>query len=63
MEQHKRTIARAFSWRVTATIATAVWIGIESAIAMNIAMTVLHFVHERIWLQINWGFIKQTNNN
>ena len=59
MEQHKRTIARAFSWRVTATIVTALWIGIESAIMMNIVMTLIHFIHERIWLKVNWGLIKE----
>ena len=59
MEQHKRTITRAFSWRVTATIVTALWIGIESAIWMNIVMTLIHFVHERIWLKVEWGLIKE----
>jgi uncharacterized membrane protein len=55
MEQHRRTLARSASWRVTATIVTAVWTGIESAIWMNLAMTIVHYAHERIWLKIQWG--------
>jgi uncharacterized membrane protein len=55
MEQHKRTIARSASWRITATIVTAMWTGIESAILMNIAMTFVHYIHERIWLKVDWG--------
>jgi len=55
VEQHKRTIARSASWRITATIVTAMWTGIESAILMNIAMTFVHYIHERIWLKVDWG--------
>lgn len=55
MEQHVRTIARSASWRITATIVTALWTGIESAIWMNLFMTVVHYVHERIWIKISWG--------
>jgi len=55
MEQHRRTIARAISWRVVATLVTAVWTGLSGAIVINIFMTVAHYVHERAWLKINWG--------
>lgn len=55
MEQHKRTVARSASWRITATIVTALWTGIESAIWMNLIMTVVHYLHERIWLKLEWG--------
>ena len=54
-ETHKRTIARAASWRITATLVTAMFTGLEGAIAINIAMTVVHYIHERIWLRIRWG--------
>jgi len=57
METHKRTLTRAATWRVTATAVTAVWTGIEGAIAINIAMTIVHYIHERIWLKIDWGKI------
>jgi uncharacterized membrane protein len=54
-ESHKRTLARAASWRVTATLVTAAWTGIEGAIIINIFMTIVHYIHERIWLKIKWG--------
>ena len=59
MELHTRTIARAASWRVTATAVTAVFTGLEGAILINIAMTFVHYVHERIWLKVKWGIKKE----
>lgn len=59
MELHTRTIARAASWRVTATAVTAVFTGLEGAIIINIAMTFVHYVHERIWLKVKWGIKKE----
>lgn len=55
METHKRTLIRAASWRVTATATTALFTGIEGAIVINIIMTVVHYVHERVWLKFKWG--------
>ena len=55
METHKRTLTRAVTWRVTATAVTAVWTGLEGAIVINVVMTLVHYVHERIWLKIKWG--------
>lgn len=58
-ETHKRTIIRAITWRVVATLVTAAWTGLSGAIVINIFMTVAHYIHERLWLRINWG--KQAN--
>ncbi len=55
METHKRTLTRAFSWRVTATAVTAVFTGIEGAIIINVIMTFVQYVHERLWLKFDWG--------
>ena len=55
METHRRTLARALTWRITATAVTAVWTGIEGAIIINIFMTLAHYVHERAWLRVKWG--------
>ncbi len=60
MELHKRTIARAISWRIVATLVTAVWTGLSGAIIINVFMTLAHYVHERAWLKIQWG---KTNIN
>jgi|TARA_R110000868_G_scaffold363524_1_gene625833 uncharacterized membrane protein len=55
MELHKRTIIRAITWRIIATLVTAAWTGLSGAIVINIVMTIAHYVHERVWLKINWG--------
>ena len=55
METHKRTLTRAASWRVTATAVTAAFTGLEGAIVINIFMTIVHYIHERLWLKISWG--------
>lgn len=54
-ESHKRTIARAVCWRIIATLTTAIWAGWSGAIMANIVLTVLHYIHERVWLKIDWG--------
>lgn len=58
-ETHRRTIVRAITWRIVATLVTAAWTGLSGAIVINIFMTVAHYIHERLWLKINWG----TNEN
>lgn len=54
-ETHRRTIVRAITWRIVATLVTAAWTGLSGAIVINIFMTVAHYIHERAWLKINWG--------
>ena len=54
-ETHKITVARAITWRIVATLVTAVWTGLSGAIIINVFMTLAHYVHERAWLKINWG--------
>jgi uncharacterized membrane protein len=55
METHKRTFLRAITWRIVATLVTAAFTGLSGAIIINVVMTLAHYVHERIWLKINWG--------
>ena len=52
-ETHKRTLTRAASWRITATGVTAIFTGLEGAIVINVFMTIVHYIHERLWLKIN----------
>lgn len=54
-ESHTRTILRAITWRIIATAVTAIWTGITGAIVINCVLTVLHYIHERIWIKIRWG--------
>lgn len=55
VETHKRTLVRTIVWRLIATCVTALWTGITGAIVINIVLTVLHYIHERAWLKVNWG--------
>lgn len=54
-ESHKRTLVRAASWRITATLVTAAFTGLQGAIAINVVMTFVHYIHERAWLKLKWG--------
>jgi len=54
-ELHKRTLARAISYRIVATLITALFTGIGAAIALHIILTIIHYVMERLWLKIKWG--------
>jgi uncharacterized membrane protein len=54
-ETHKRTIVRAISWRIVATLVTAAFTGLSGAIVINIFMTIAHYIHERAWLKVKWG--------
>lgn len=63
METHKRTIVRAISWRIVATLVTAIWTGLSGAIVINIFMTLAHYVHERAWLRLDWGKTPNEDTN
>jgi uncharacterized membrane protein len=54
-ESHKRTIVRAISWRIVATLVTAAYTGLSGAIIINVWMTLAHYIHERAWLRWSWG--------
>lgn len=58
METHKRTIARAVSYRIIALLITAVWTGLADAVIIHIILTAIHYVMERLWLKIKWGRIE-----
>ena len=55
IELHKRTMVRAITWRIVATLVTAIWTGLSGAIVINIFMTIAHYIHERLWLKVKWG--------
>ena len=54
-ELHKRTIIRAVTYRVIALLITAIWTGLSDAILIHLILTLIHYVHERIWMRISWG--------
>ena len=63
-EHHRRSLAKAISWRITGTVDTFLisWlITGELALAGGIAATevvtkiVLYWLHERAWNRVSWG--------
>lgn len=55
METHKRTLARAISYRIIATAITALFTGVGKAILLHIILTLVHYAMERLWLRVKWG--------
>ena len=64
MEKHRRSVAKAISWRVTGTIDTFVISRLVTGnpkLAGGIASVevvtkmVLYYLHERVWSGIGWG--------
>jgi uncharacterized membrane protein len=68
MESHKRSIAKALSWRVIATLVTffVSWLvigKIDTAVKIGLLDTTIKFAayyyHERAWIRSNFGKLKQ----
>ena len=64
MEKTYRSVAKAFSWRMTGTLDTIIvsYIitgKISYAFAIGsievVSKFILYFIHERIWNRIKWG--------
>jgi hypothetical protein len=58
IELHKRTIARALSYRIVALLITAIWTGLSDAVIIHVILTAVYYCMERIWLKIKWGQIE-----
>jgi uncharacterized membrane protein len=68
MEKRRRSIAKAFSWRITATITTVIisYIitkQIDTALKIGLievfAKMLIFYGHERLWLKSSFGLIKE----
>jgi len=57
-ETHARTLARTISYRITALLITAIWTGLSSAVVIHVILTLVHYLFERVWLRVRWGFTK-----
>ena len=64
METRRRSITKALSWRITATLVTtavafAITGEVKKALSVGLIDTsfkfLLYYFHERIWLKINYG--------
>lgn len=54
-ETHTRTWVRTLLYRLVALGITAFWTGISSAVEIHIALAILQYIMERIWLKVKWG--------
>jgi uncharacterized membrane protein len=63
-EAHSRTIAKAISWRVLATLTTMtivflftrrIILSLGVGLAEVLAKIIFYYLHERIWEKISWG--------
>jgi len=68
MESHKRTIVKALSWRVIATLVTilAAWLftgTVEIAFKIGLLYTLIklavYYLHERTWIRLRFGKFNQ----
>ena len=55
METKTRSIVKAITWRIIATLIAMYWVGFQAAIVLNIIQTIAYYFHERVWVHINWG--------
>ena len=71
-EQHRRSLAKAVSWRTTGTIDTFVIsyivtgrVALAGAIAGVEVVTkiILYYFHERVWAAIPWGRRRAPDNS
>lgn len=69
---HKRSFAKALSWRVLATITTTVLVflftgnislSLGVGIAEFIAKNLLYYIHERVWGTVSWGRVPHPLSN
>lgn len=54
-ETKLRTITRGLTYRFFGIVITALWTGLASSLAIHLILTILYYIHERIWLKIEWG--------
>ena len=54
-EKHIRTFTRAVTWRITAILLTLLFTDASTALAVGVVHTIAHYIHERIWLRVDWG--------
>ncbi len=64
MISKKRSLAKSFTWRIIAIVSTfAIGYFMTGSIAFATSLTlisnginfVLYYVHERVWLKVEWG--------
>lgn len=57
-ETHKRTLARATTYRIMAVISSLAMVGIASGILVEVSKTMIYYVLERLWLHLDWQLVQ-----
>jgi uncharacterized membrane protein len=69
METHVRSVAKAVSWRIVATLTTVLLVYVFTrnlVVSGGVGVTellsklLIYYVHERVWNAIGFGRIKKT---
>jgi len=64
---HKRSVVKAISWRIIATLTTMtavyfisgeVILALEVGAVEVVAKLLLYYLHERAWIAMSWGMTK-----
>jgi adenylylsulfate kinase len=72
MESHRRSVVKALTWRVTATLVTTLVVYLftrQVALAMGVgfvdaAIKILaYYLHERLWNRMNFGRRKEARED
>ena len=72
MESHKRSIAKALSWRLIAVVITTVTayiftkevsIALSVGVADSVAKLFTYYGHERLWERVSFGRQKPTKDD
>lgn len=54
-ETHTRTWARVLLYKAVAFAITSYWAGVGGALAIQIILTIVQVIMERVWLKVKWG--------
>lgn len=48
----KKVLYKAVSYRIIVLLVTIPWVGFHTAIGLSIMMTILYYIHEKIWQKL-----------
>jgi len=49
-ETKLKTFIKALTYRIVALLITAIWTGLPNAVVIHVILTVVYYIHERIWI-------------
>ena len=55
METKTRTVVKSLTFRIIAFSVTAPFVGVSIAVGLQLFLLGAYYVHERLWMRVNWG--------